>query len=80
MCAWFNEWHRFGERDQLSLSYVLHAMDLTPDVGEDTPRLARKGVFLWPRNEHWQAKREKPWRIVHYAGHGGIGTSSGSEP
>ena len=32
LCAWFNEWHRFGERDQLSLSYVLHAMGLTPPV------------------------------------------------
>ena len=32
LCAWFNEWHRFGERDQLSLSYVLYAMGLTPPV------------------------------------------------
>ena len=26
LCAWFGEWDRFAERDQLALSYVLHAM------------------------------------------------------
>ena len=138
MCAWFNEWHRFGERDQLSFSYVLLVMGYTPELltreraekkadtagsrgtlgsraqgsrakrldavdGEQLsslaspmralppravslsaaePRLdalpAHSGVYLWPRSEHWRAKRQsgepKKWRYVHYAGHGGPGT------
>ena len=91
MCAWYNEWHRFGERDQLSLSYVLHAMGLTPDVDSaGTPPTAaglvregrlphpasHRGVYLWPRSEHWHAKlkraagkpKAKPY--VRYVGHG----------
>lgn len=70
LCAWFNEWHRFGERDQLALSYVLHAMDRTPlppiehevQGGEDGKARAKRssrahhGVFFWPRKEHWNYK------------------------
>ena len=28
-CNWFNEYVRFGERDQIAMSYVLHRMGLT---------------------------------------------------
>jgi hypothetical protein len=28
-CAWFNEYVRYGERDQISIAYVLHRMGLT---------------------------------------------------
>ena len=28
-CAWFNEYSRFGERDQMAISYVLHRIGLT---------------------------------------------------
>ena len=86
LCAWFNEWHRFGERDQLSLSYVLHAMDLTPKaepkhghwwVAANQHR-RHKGVYLWPRHEHWHHKRDKEHgepkkhkSYVKYVGHGG---------
>jgi len=121
LCAWFNEWHRFGERDQLSLSYVLHAMGLSPpdeggnqhamglsppEVGADEGVTAalehpqqplpqqpppqqlqhphplqqhqHRGVYLWPREEHWHYKRPQgapktarapPY--VKYTGHGG---------
>ena len=103
LCAWFNEWHRFGERDQLAFSYVLHAMSRTPPLlvendaegDQQAPRpdsvpasrgraagktrkrtpLAHRGVFLWPRNEHWnykpRADEAKPIRYVRYVGHGG---------
>ena len=42
LCAWYNEWHRFGERDQLSLSYVLHSMGLSPpaEAPASTPAVA----------------------------------------
>ena len=33
------------------------------------------GVYLWPRDEHWNAKPPpggpKPWRYVAYRGHSG---------
>ena len=103
LCAWFNEWHRFGERDQLSLSYVLHAMGLTPpgleaaaaagsedgeperQRGESSSRSRsappHRGVYLWPRREHWHYKRTKrkgeakPSPYVKYVGHGGCADS-----
>ena len=102
MCGWFNEWHRFGERDQLALSYVLFAMGLTPPdeaagaetdttdpsplahgrSGSRAPRPSRhRGVYLWPRHEHWNWKRskgepkQKPY--VRYVGHGGCIGASG---
>ena len=84
LCAWFNEWHRFGERDQLSFSYVLHAMGLTPPPepppGERADKKsarheAARGVHLWSRRDHWHYKRPKnePKRkpFVKYMGHGG---------
>ena len=94
LCSWFNEWHRFGERDQLSLSYVLHAMRLTPPPeppglldlepsSERRPRgrakheKAHRGVYLWPRYDHWHHKRNrvagerKRPKYVRYMGHGG---------
>ena len=74
LCAWFNEWDRFAERDQLALSYVLYALRVRCT---DTDR---DGVYLWPRAEHWNAKpppgAPKPWRYVAYRGHSG--TESGS--
>ena len=74
LCAWFNEWARFAERDQLALSYVLHALGVRrTESGAD-------GVYFWPRAEHWNAKprprQPKPWRYVAYRGHSG--TESGS--
>ena len=92
LCAWFNEWHMFGERDQLSLSYVLHAMGITPpmdaraehDAAAGSPPSpkqrkhqlrAHRGVYLWPRREHWNYKRRsdepKQRPYVRYMGHGG---------
>lgn len=104
MCAWFNEWHRFGERDQLALSYVLLAMGLTPPpadaadadgspaAGAAGERSAHRGVYLWPRREHWNWKPKRvrgekanekakklarrSERYVRYAGHGGCVDSS----
>ena len=74
LCAWFSEWDRFAERDQLALSYVLHAMRVHR-TGRDGD-----GVHLWPRSEHWNAKprhgEAKPWRYVAYRGHSG--TESGT--
>ena len=115
MCAWFGEWHRFGERDQLSLSYVLYSLGLTPPMPEEDEEDHRdgaveeeasaalaalssmsppppptqqqeeaqrhRGVYLWPRHEHWQWKPQKKPRAkgrrpkrqpyVKYMGHGG---------
>ena len=76
MCAWFNEWHRFGERDQLALSYVLHALGLTPAAEPEGvapgATSGHRGVYLWPRKDHWRAPhapKVKPF--VKYVGHGG---------
>ena len=46
LCAWFNEYVRFGERDQLSFSYVLHVQ-----------RPAAR-VHLLPRRLHWSVTVE----------------------
>ena len=78
LCAWFGEWNRFAERDQLALSYVLHAMRVRQtDSGGD-------GVHLWPRSEHWNAKPPrggpKPWRYVAYRGHGGTESGACEDP
>ncbi len=74
LCAWFNEWHRFSERDQLAISYVMLAMGLTPSLNATD---ARGGIHVWPRREHWRAPKPpagpKPWRYVTYVGHGGPG-------
>ena len=43
LCNWFNEYMRFGERDQLSFAYVLHAQRPRPRVN------------LLPRRLHWSA-------------------------
>ena len=96
LCAWFNEWHRFSERDQLAFSYVLHMMGLTPPMlqnGATEPdeqveggwvrkdrRQSHKGVYLWPRHDHWNYKRNKKRAAearpyVRYVGHGGCAQS-----
>ena len=46
LCNWFNEYARFGERDQLSFAYVLH-------VQRPRPR-----VNLLPRRLHWSVTVE----------------------
>jgi hypothetical protein len=46
LCNWFNEYVRFGERDQLSFSYVLHVQ---------RPRVP---INLLPRRYHWSATVE----------------------
>ena len=109
LCAWFNEWYRFGERDQLALSYILLRMGLTPPTLERTSAettegstsdkggnplvgapatVTHHGVYLWPREEHWNWKAKKgkgggsiersstkrrPY--VRYVGHGGCANS-----
>ena len=57
MCAWFAEWDRFSERDQLAFAYTLAAVNTTPP--------ARAALA---REERWRA-----WKYVKYAGHGGDG-------
>ena len=67
LCAWFNEWHRFGERDQLSFSYVLLTLGLSPplpsedggsrDVVLSNADRDHAGVYLWPRSEHWHYRK-----------------------
>ena len=82
MCSWFNEWHRFAERDQLSFSYVLMVMGLTPPPPRDeeeeglAPTLHHAGVHLWPRSEHWHHRKIDKMSsstppYVRYVGHGG---------
>ena len=68
MCAWFAEWDRFSERDQLAFAYTLAAVNTTPPAR----------VNLWPREQHWHAKnssRWRAWKYVKYAGHGGDGNA-----
>lgn len=43
LCSWFNEYVRFGERDQLSFAYVLHTQRHRPRA------------HLLPRRFHWSA-------------------------
>lgn len=76
MCAWYNEWHRFSERDQLAFSYVTSAMNVSPVASSEDGSGAAGGLFLLPRNEHWSWKPAeddpKPWRFVKYVGHSGF--------
>ena len=74
LCAWYNEMHARSERDQLSFSYTMAAMGLTPDVHAATSHAtpaapnatagamrvpdAGGGIYVWPRNEHWRAPAE----------------------
>lgn len=50
-CNWFNEYMRFGERDQLPFGYVAHRMGLVGDGGKPINRSA--GLAVIPRHRHW---------------------------
>ena len=50
-CNWWNEYVRYGERDQLALAYVLLRMGLTREGGKSAP-----AVRLLPRSMHYLQK------------------------
>ena len=56
LCRWFNEYMAFGERDQLALSYVLHAAQ--------SPRVR---LNLLPRRLHWSAAVHEDTRTCYNA-------------
>jgi len=64
-CNWWNEYVRYGERDQLSLSYVLLRMGLTQEGGATAP-----AVRLLPRSMHYlQKPSARELHIVTKLGH-----------
>ena len=64
-CNWFNEYVRFGERDQISMAYVLHRMGLTAKGANATP-----AVRFIDRSMHYLAKPSaQTLRIVRKVGH-----------
>ena len=62
LCAWFNEYARFSERDQLSFAYV--AMSLA----------ATTRVHLIPRRLHWSVTVSKDTTACYNATSAGAGT------
>eukprot|EP00908_Phaeocystis_cordata_P004195 Transcript_14580.p2 GENE.Transcript_14580~~Transcript_14580.p2 ORF type:complete len:212 (-),score=91.87 Transcript_14580:53-688(-) len=62
LCAWFNEYARFSERDQLSFAYVAAA--LAPAVR----------VHLIPRRLHWSVTVSKDTTACYNATSAGAGT------
>ena len=64
-CNWWNEYVRYGERDQLALSYVLLRMGLTHEGGATAP-----AVRLLPRSMHYlQKPSARELHIVTKLGH-----------
>lgn len=64
-CNWFNEYGRYGERDQLSISYVLHRMGLTRDGANSSAALR-----LLERSYHYLTKPSlRPLTLVTKQGH-----------
>ena len=64
-CAWFNEYSRFGERDQMAISYVMHRMGLTRHGTN-----ASHAVRLIERSYHYLTKPSKrPLTLVVKVGH-----------
>ena len=64
-CGWFNEYTRFGERDQMAISYVMHRMGLTRKGTN-----ASKAVRLIERKYHYLTKPSlRPMTLVVKLGH-----------
>ena len=64
-CAWFNEYLRFGERDQMAISYVMHRMGLTRHGSN-----ASSAVRLIERSYHYLTKPSlRPLTLVKKLGH-----------
>ena len=62
LCAWFNEYARFSERDQLSFAYV--AMSLA----------AATRVHLIPRRLHWSVTKSTDTTACYGATEAGAAT------
>ena len=64
-CGWFNEYARFGERDQMAVAYVMHRMGLT-----HASRNASRAVRLIERKYHYLTKPSlRPLTLVQKVGH-----------
>ena len=64
-CSWWNEYVRYGERDQLALAYVLMRLGLTREGGETAPT-----VRLLPRTMHYlQKPSRREAHLVTKLGH-----------
>ena len=64
-CNWFNEYVRFGERDQIAMSYVLHRMGLTAGGTN-----ASEAVRFIERDMHYLTKpTARKLTIVKKVGH-----------
>ena len=64
-CAWFNEYLRFGERDQMAISYVMHRVGLTRHGSN-----ASSAVRLIERSYHYLTKPSlRPLTLVKKLGH-----------
>ena len=64
-CGWFNEYARFGERDQMAISYVMHRMGLTRKGAN-----ASRAVRLIERKYHYLTKPSlRPRTLVLKVGH-----------
>mmetsp|Transcript_33615 Transcript_33615/g.66931 ORF Transcript_33615/g.66931 Transcript_33615/m.66931 type:complete len:115 (-) Transcript_33615:229-573(-) len=50
-CAWFNEYLRYGERDQMAMAYVLHRLGLTANGTSASP-----SVRFIDRSYHYLTK------------------------
>jgi hypothetical protein len=64
-CSWWNEYVRYGERDQLALAYVLLRLGLTREDGTTAP-----AIRLLPRSMHYlQKPSQRELHIVKKLGH-----------
>ena len=64
-CSWWNEYVRYGERDQLALAYVLLRLGLTREGGTTAP-----AIRLLPRSMHYlQKPLQRELHIVKKLGH-----------
>ena len=69
MCNWFNEFHRFMERDLIAFSYVVMQMGLSPREYEGCPE-GRGGPvhFIHPK-WHWYNTALRETDVVLRCGH-----------
>ena len=64
-CGWFNEYLRYGERDQMAISYVMHRMGLTVNGSN-----ASRAVRLIERSYHYLTRPSlRPLTLVLKLGH-----------